>query len=82
MQERGEHIPPEDSLEVARKVKESYCYTCSDIVKVTFCDSLAETNKDPCSVKCKYCFHCAWTMDFMYVTSNGVKKYYMLALRL
>ncbi|XP_074334302.1 actin-related protein 3-like isoform X2 [Apium graveolens] len=33
MRERGEHIPPEDSLEVARKVKESYCYTCSDIVK-------------------------------------------------
>ncbi|KAG6525468.1 hypothetical protein ZIOFF_015424 [Zingiber officinale] len=32
-QERGEHIPPEDSLEVARKVKELYCYTCSDIVK-------------------------------------------------
>ncbi|XP_042458329.1 actin-related protein 3-like isoform X1 [Zingiber officinale] len=33
MKERGEHIPPEDSLEVARKVKELYCYTCSDIVK-------------------------------------------------
>ncbi|KAH9331351.1 hypothetical protein KI387_003459, partial [Taxus chinensis] len=32
-QERGENIPPEDSLEVARKVKEAYCYTCSDIVK-------------------------------------------------
>lgn len=34
MQERGEHIPPEDSLEVARKIKETYCYTCADIVKV------------------------------------------------
>ncbi|URD91105.1 hypothetical protein MUK42_27196 [Musa troglodytarum] len=33
MKERGEHIPPEDSFEVARKVKETYCYTCSDIVK-------------------------------------------------
>ncbi|XP_031477196.1 actin-related protein 3 isoform X2 [Nymphaea colorata] len=33
LKERGEHIPPEDSLEVARKVKETYCYTCSDIVK-------------------------------------------------
>ncbi|XP_022876731.1 actin-related protein 3 [Olea europaea var. sylvestris] len=33
MQERGEHVPPEESLEVARKVKEMYCYTCSDIVK-------------------------------------------------
>lgn len=34
MQERGENVPPEDSFEVARKVKETYCYTCSDIVKV------------------------------------------------
>ncbi|VFQ87677.1 unnamed protein product [Cuscuta campestris] len=33
MRERGEHIPPEDSFEVARKVKEMYCYTCSDVVK-------------------------------------------------
>ncbi|CAL5421222.1 unnamed protein product [Camellia sinensis] len=33
MQERGEHVPPEDSFEVARKVKETYCYTSSDIVK-------------------------------------------------
>ncbi|RVW61671.1 Actin-related protein 3 [Vitis vinifera] len=31
--ERGEHVPPEDSFEVARKVKEMYCYTSSDIVK-------------------------------------------------
>ncbi|KAE8661513.1 Actin-related protein 3 [Hibiscus syriacus] len=30
--ERGEKVPPEDSFEVARKVKERYCYTCSDIV--------------------------------------------------
>ncbi|XP_010528072.2 PREDICTED: actin-related protein 3 isoform X2 [Tarenaya hassleriana] len=33
MRERGENIPPEDSFDVARKVKEMYCYTCSDIVK-------------------------------------------------
>ncbi|KAE8710233.1 Actin-related protein 3 [Hibiscus syriacus] len=26
-------MPPEDSFEAARKVKEMYCYTCSDIVK-------------------------------------------------
>ena len=36
MQERGENVPLEDSFEVARKVKEMYCYTCSDIVKVVF----------------------------------------------
>lgn len=29
-------MPPEDSFDVARKVKEMYCYTSSDIVKVTF----------------------------------------------
>ncbi|KAH9320048.1 hypothetical protein KI387_021817, partial [Taxus chinensis] len=34
MRERGEHIPPEDSLEVAHKVKEVYCYTYYDIVKL------------------------------------------------
>jgi actin-related protein 3 len=33
MKERGEHIPVEESLDVARKVKEMYCYTSSDIVK-------------------------------------------------
>ncbi|KAJ8438564.1 hypothetical protein Cgig2_024653 [Carnegiea gigantea] len=33
MRERGENVPPEDSFEVARQVKEMYCYTCSDIVK-------------------------------------------------
>jgi actin-related protein 3 len=36
VQERGENVPPEDSFEVARKVKETHCYTCSDIVKVIF----------------------------------------------
>ena len=29
-------MPPEDSFEVARKLKEMHCYTCSDIVKVIF----------------------------------------------
>ncbi|EPS68068.1 hypothetical protein M569_06702 [Genlisea aurea] len=33
LKERGEKIPVEDSFEVARKIKEMYCYTCSDIVK-------------------------------------------------
>ncbi|KAK6930916.1 Actin family [Dillenia turbinata] len=33
MRERGENIPPEDSFDVARQVKETYCYTSSDIVK-------------------------------------------------
>lgn len=33
MRERGEPVPPEDSLDVARRVKEQYCYTCQDMVK-------------------------------------------------
>jgi hypothetical protein len=36
LQERGELLPPEDSLDISRKVKEMYCYTCSDIVNVFF----------------------------------------------
>ena len=33
MRERGERVPPEDAMEVARKVKEEHCYVCKDIVK-------------------------------------------------
>lgn len=40
VQERGENVPPEDSFDVARKVKEMYCYTSSDIVKVIFTSML------------------------------------------
>ena len=48
MQERGENVPPEDSFEVARKVKEMYCYTCSDIVKVVFSPILLVLLKSLC----------------------------------
>jgi hypothetical protein len=34
IQERGENIPPEESFDVARRIKEMYCYTSSDVVKV------------------------------------------------
>jgi hypothetical protein len=37
MQERGENIPAEESFDVARRIKEMYCYTSSDIVKVFKC---------------------------------------------
>jgi actin-related protein 3 len=33
MRDRGEPIPPEDSLEVAKAVKEMHSYVCPDIVK-------------------------------------------------
>ncbi|NP_001170315.1 Actin-related protein 3-like [Zea mays] len=33
LKERGENIPPEESFDVARRIKEMYCYTSSDVVK-------------------------------------------------
>lgn len=33
MREREPNIPSEDSLEVAKKVKEQYCYVCPDLAK-------------------------------------------------
>ncbi|KNE66013.1 hypothetical protein AMAG_10290 [Allomyces macrogynus ATCC 38327] len=33
LRERGETIPPEDSLDVAKRIKEMYSYVCPDIVK-------------------------------------------------
>lgn len=35
LRDRGEsaHIPPEDQLRVAEKIKEDYTYVCQDIVK-------------------------------------------------
>jgi actin-related protein 3 len=33
MRERGETIPPAESMEVAKRVKEQYSYVCPDIVK-------------------------------------------------
>ncbi|ORZ35021.1 actin2 [Catenaria anguillulae PL171] len=33
LRERGEPIPPEDSLEVAKRIKEMYSYVCPDIAR-------------------------------------------------
>jgi actin-related protein 3 len=33
MRERGERVPPESAMDVARRVKEDYCYVCKDIAK-------------------------------------------------
>lgn len=33
MRERGEKVPSEVAMEVARNVKERHCYTCSDLAK-------------------------------------------------
>jgi actin-related protein 3 len=33
LRERGETIPPEDSLYVSQRIKEMYSYVCPDIVK-------------------------------------------------
>jgi len=40
------HIDGKDSFEIARKVKEMHCYTCSDIVKVlAICTRLYKRSK-------------------------------------
>jgi len=33
LRERGEDVPPEDSMDAARRIKEEYGYVCQDIVK-------------------------------------------------
>ena len=33
MRERGEPVPPESAMDVARRVKEQHCYVCSDLAK-------------------------------------------------
>lgn len=42
MRERGEPVPPEAALEVARRVKETHCYSCSDVAK-----EFAKYDKEP-----------------------------------
>lgn len=33
LRDRGEPVPPDDALNVAKKIKEAYCYVCPDLVK-------------------------------------------------
>jgi actin-related protein 3 len=33
LKDRGEKFPPEDSNEIAAKIKEKYGYVCSDVLK-------------------------------------------------
>jgi actin-related protein 3 len=33
LRERGEKVPPEESLDVARRIKEQHCYVCKDVAK-------------------------------------------------
>jgi actin-related protein 3 len=33
LRERNEPVPPAESLEVAKRIKETYCYVCPDLVK-------------------------------------------------
>jgi len=33
LRDRGENVPPEMALDIAKKIKEQYCYICPDIVK-------------------------------------------------
>eukprot|EP00899_Mesostigma_viride_P014303 jgi/Mesvir1/22874/Mv20115-RA.1 len=49
MRERGEPVLPEDSIDVARRVKEAYGYTCSDMVK-----EFRKLESDPSKVVAQY----------------------------
>jgi actin-related protein 3 len=42
LREREKNIPSEDSLEVAKRIKETFCYTCPDLVK-----EYAKYDKEP-----------------------------------
>jgi actin-related protein 3 len=33
LRDRGEPLPPDDAINVAKKIKEMYCYVCPDLVK-------------------------------------------------
>jgi actin-related protein 3 len=33
LRDRGEELPPDSALDIAKKIKEMYCYVCPDIVK-------------------------------------------------
>lgn len=61
-------MPPEDSMETARKIKEAYCYTCTDIVKVLFfiSSSMGANNVKllhfPCVLLLKSCYLASFSM--------------------
>lgn len=42
LRERGEKLPPQESLNIARAIKEKYCYICPDLVK-----EFLKYDKDP-----------------------------------
>lgn len=42
LRQRGEPLPPDDALNIAKRIKEQYCYVCPDLVK-----EYAKYDKDP-----------------------------------
>lgn len=42
LRDRGETLPPEDALTIAKQIKESYCYVCPDLAK-----EYAKYDEDP-----------------------------------
>lgn len=53
MRERGEKVPPEDTLDVARRVKEQHSYVCSDVVRVRL--AIASPSPITCSTPTQPC---------------------------
>ena len=61
LRERGEPVPPEDSLDVARRIKESCCYVGQDIVR-------APPNRLPRLLSARACAHRARPLFFVRVS--------------
>ena len=66
MRERGEKMPPEDAMDIARRVKENHCYVCKDIAK-----EFAEHDRMPGEYILKMCgvqqkTNQAWDIDIGY----------------
>eukprot|EP00033_Pygsuia_biforma_P001013 GCRY01001158.1.p1 GENE.GCRY01001158.1~~GCRY01001158.1.p1 ORF type:complete len:423 (+),score=95.73 GCRY01001158.1:146-1414(+) len=60
LRERESSIPPEESLEVAKRIKEQYSYVCPDIVK-----EFTKYDKDPAK----------WIKEFKALHSKTKKEY-------
>lgn len=74
--ERGEPIPPEEALEVARQTKEQFCYVCPDLAKeFSKYDSGAREQIEKFS-KFNSKTNSTWTMDVGYERFLGPEIFF------
>ncbi len=61
--DRGEPVPGDLSMDIAQQIKENYCYTCGDVVKVMYSllTTIMPLCKDcPCNCACLCIFPSPW----------------------